>query len=180
MTDIGDQLWQQTKRNLDEGNFTALEELLDEAGVSIIDLLDTNGASQKYLEEALTWTCFVGHTDEARTLLDRGVDVSAGTSTGMAPFHWAANRGQLDVVGLLIERNAPLEQKNMYDGTVLNCTLWSAVHEYNDNHAEIIDALIRAGAEIEKGTEEWWEEQSVPSDRTKVLVRESLRSRRSD
>lgn len=177
MTDSGSQLWQQTKRDLDEGNFTALEQLLDNAGVSIIDLLDANGASQKHVEEALTWTCFVGHTDEAQKLLDRGVDVSAGTSTGMAPFHWAANRGNLAVVRLLIERNAPLEQRNMYDGTVLNCTLWSAVHEHNDNHADIIDALIRAGAEIEKGTEEWWEEQSVPSDRTKDRVRESLRNR---
>ena len=35
-------------------------------------------------------------------------------------FHWAANRGNPETVELLIERGAPLEQKNMYDGTVLS------------------------------------------------------------
>jgi ankyrin repeat protein len=107
-------------------------------------------------------------------LLDRGVDPAAGFGTGMAAFHCAANRGNLDTVKLLIERGAPLEQKNMYDGTVLNCTLWSAVHEPRASHAEIIAELVKAGAEIDDDTLEWWNNQNVPSLRTKELVAQAL------
>lgn len=169
------ELWKNTAVALDRGDFTALLELLTAAGVSIIDLLDANGRPEKYMAEALTWACFVGFKDVAAELLDRGVDPAAGFATGMAAFHWAANRGNIDTVRLLIERGAPLEQKNNYDGTVLNCTLWSAVHEHKAAHAEIIDALVKAGAEIEDGTLEWWLEQEVPSSETKDEVTKALR-----
>jgi hypothetical protein len=62
----------------------------------------------------------------------------------------------------------------MYDGSVLNCTLWSAIHEHRPSHAEIIDALVKAGAKIEEGTLEWWNEQDVPSAETKELVAKTL------
>jgi hypothetical protein len=171
----GDPLWDRTAAALDRGDFTALEEMLSDARVSIIQLLDANDLPSEYMEEALTWACFVGHTDVARELLDRGVDPSAGFGTGMAAFHWAANRGNLDVVNLLIERGAPLEQKNMYDGTVLGCTLWSAVHEHRSSHADIVEALVNAGAKIEDGSVEWWDEQDVPSSETKDKISRSLR-----
>jgi ankyrin repeat protein len=174
MTTDRSDLWEKTVVALERGDFTALEELLSEASVSVIDLLDANDQPQKYMEEALTWACFVGLTDVARELLDRGVDPAAGFGTGMAAFHWAANRGNLDTVKLLIERGAPLEQKNMYDGTVLNCTLWSAVHEPRASHAEIIAELVKAGAEIDDDTLEWWNNQNVPSLRTKELVAQAL------
>lgn len=173
----GSELWGKTASALEHGDFTALDEMLTEENISVIALLDANGRPAKYMEEALTWACFVGRTDVARELLDRGVDPSAGFGTGMAAFHWAANRGNLDVVNLLIERGAPLEQKNMYDGTVLGCTLWAAIHEHKPEHGPIVDALVEAGAEFDDDWLEWWIAQGVPSGETKTRIAEALRSR---
>jgi ankyrin repeat protein len=171
----GSPLWDRTAAALEHGDFTALDDLLTDANVSVIDLLDANGQPANYMAEALSWACFVGKTGVARELLDRGVDPSAGFGTGMAAFHWAANRGNPDVVKLLIERGAPLEQKNKYDGTVLSCTLWSAIHEHKPEHAAIVESLVQAGAEFEDDWLDWWNAQEVPSNETKARIAEALR-----
>ena len=101
------------------------------------------------LNEALSCACFNGKTQAADFLLKQGVDPAAGDRTGSNAFHWAADRGQLVAVRLLIERKAPLEVKNMYGGTVLGATVWSALHETRMHHIAIIEALIEAGARIE-------------------------------
>ena len=171
----GSELWKKTAFALDGGDFSALDVILSDAQVSIIDLLDANGRPPKYMAEALTWASFIGLTDVVRELLDRGVDPAAGFETGMAAAHWAANRGNLDVVRLLIERGAPLEQKNMYDGTVLGATLWSVIHETRDSHPEIVEELVRAGAKYDREWVDWWSRQEVPSD-LKEKVAEILAS----
>lgn len=103
----------------------------------------------KALEEAFTCACFLGRTSVAEFLLAQGVDPSAGAGTGLNGFHWAANRGQLDTVRLLIRRKVPLETKNMYGGTVLGTTVWSAIHEPRADQFAIIEALINAGARLD-------------------------------
>lgn len=102
----------------------------------------------KALAEALTCACFLGHTKVAGYLLEHGVDVAAGDGTGLNAFHWAANRGQLEVVSLLIQWKAPLQVRNMYGGTVLGTTVHAAIHETKPKHPEILEALIKAGANI--------------------------------
>jgi Ankyrin repeats (3 copies) len=102
----------------------------------------------KALAEALSCACFSGRTDVARYLLDRGVDPAAGNGTGLNAVHWAANRGQLETVKLLLERKAPLELRNMYGGTVLCSAVWSAVNEPKPDHIRIIEALLEAGADV--------------------------------
>jgi ankyrin repeat protein len=102
----------------------------------------------KALAEAFTCACFLGRTSVADFLLTQGVDPAAGTSTGLSALHWAANRGNIDTVKLLIERKAPLELKNMYGGTVLDCAVWSAINEPRVDHIAIIEALLAAGANI--------------------------------
>jgi len=70
-------------------------------------------------------------------------------------LHWAANRGQLEAVRLLLDWHAPLETRSMYDGTVLGTAAWAAVHEPRPSHRAIIEALLRAGAradEVERPT----------------------------
>lgn len=165
-----DELWRLTAKALDNGDFTWLGELLTAQNASIISLLAANGEPKKYMDEAFTWACFEGRTGDAETLLDKGVDPGAGFKTGLAGFHWAANRGHTETVKMLIAHNAPLEQVNMYGGTVLNCALYSVVHENKSTHAEIIELLVEAGAEIEPGTLEWWEKQDVPSPSAKDRV----------
>jgi len=104
---------------------------------------------QPALEEALTCACFLGRTSVVLRLLADGMDVSAGRRTGLNGFHWAVNRGQLDTVKLLIEQKAPLEERNMYGGTILSTAVWSAIHEPRPDHLAIVEALLKAGAKHE-------------------------------
>jgi Ankyrin repeats (3 copies) len=76
------------------------------------------GNEPQALAEALTCACFNGRTSVADYLLKQGVDPTAGAGTGSDALHWAADRGQLETVRLLIQRKAPLETRNMYGGVV--------------------------------------------------------------
>jgi len=57
---------------------------------------------------------------------------------------------------------------------LLGCAFYSIVHEHKATHSEIIKLLIEAGAIIEPGTLEWWEEQNVLGE-PKKIVRNALR-----
>lgn len=168
-------LWEQTVKALEHGDFTFLNELLIENDASIIDLLEANGEPVDAMSEAFAWSCFTNRIREAELLLDKGVDPSKSDKTGLSGFHWAASRGNVDTVRMLIRRNAPTEQLNMYGGTVLGQTLWSAVNEARDGQAEVIELLIGGGAKIEPGTLAWWNEQDVTSVETKTRVANALR-----
>jgi Ankyrin repeats (3 copies) len=103
----------------------------------------------KALEEAFTCACFLGRTELADFLLSQGVNPCAGIATGLSAFHWAASRAHLETVKLLIRRKVPLEAKNMYGGTVLGQTVWSAIHEPGPDRLAIIEALLSAGARLD-------------------------------
>lgn len=103
------------------------------------------------LAEAFSCACFNGHTEAMEHLLARGVDPSGGIATGMNAFHWAANRGQLKAVEILIRSQAPLEALNSYGGTVLGCAVWSAIHETKPQHPQVLQALVEAGADMAAG-----------------------------
>jgi hypothetical protein len=154
---IRDPVFRNAIRDLEEGNFSRLKPLFRNLASSshrscqIIEWYDLGYFKNepKALNEALACACFNGQTKVADFLMKRGVDVLAGDATGMNGFHWAANRGHLETVKLLTERKVPMEVKNMYGGTVLGCTVWSAVHEPRSNQVEVIEALLDAGANIE-------------------------------
>jgi len=152
MKSADDREWRDALRGLERGDFSRLEPLFDNDKSRIIDWYEKGffDCEPKALAEALSCACFLGRTRIAEFLLNCGVDPAAGTGTGMSAFHWAANRGNLETVTLLIDRKAPLELRNMYDGTVLGCTVWSAINEPRSDHVAIIEALIEAGAKIEE------------------------------
>jgi ankyrin repeat protein len=102
------------------------------------------------LAEALTCACWLGRTGVAAFLLDRGVDPMAGTGTGLDALHWAANRGQLPAVHLLLAHGASTETRSMYGGTALATAVWSAIHEPHPDHLAIIKALLEGGAQAEE------------------------------
>ena len=65
----------------------------------------------------------------------------------MSALHWAANRGQRAAVELLLARGAPMEQRNMYDGTALGTAVWGACHEPRGDQLGVIRTLLAAGAD---------------------------------
>ena len=151
-----DQQFRDAVRHLENGDFSYSDPLFRDDGSpgsapsKIIEWYDLGYFKNepKALNEALACACFNGRTSVAKFLMDRGVDPLAGFGTGMNGFHWAANRGQLETVALLIERKVPMEVENMYGGTVLGCTVWSAIHEPRTGQLEVIEALLNAGANI--------------------------------
>ena len=147
-----EQLFRDTVIHLERGDFSLLDPLFADGPKNRIVAWHEAGrftSEPKALAEALTCACFNGRTKVAEFLLAKGVDPAAGVGTGMSALHWAANRGQLEAVRLLLQWKAPLELKNMYGGTVLGCTVWSAIHEPKSDHVHIIEALIAAGAQLE-------------------------------
>ncbi len=66
----------------------------------------------------------------------------------MDALHWAANRGQLEIVRLLLRPKAPLETRSMYGATVLGTAVWSAIHEPRPGQLQIIEELLNAGARV--------------------------------
>jgi hypothetical protein len=103
------------------------------------------------LPEALTCACFLGRTRAAEYLLRQSVAPSGGANTGLNAFHWAANRGQLEAVRLLIQWNTSLQARSK------KYVRWerprygslAAIHEPRPDHVEIIEELLKAGARLE-------------------------------
>lgn len=105
--------------------------------------------TRKRLHSAFRYACAGGHKDVVEFLLNKGVDLADGGGDGQTPLHWAVIFGQLEMVKLLLKHNPPLESRNMYGGTVLGQTMWSAAHGGSPKvYAEIIETLIAAGAKV--------------------------------
>jgi hypothetical protein len=153
-----DAVFRNAIQGLRRGDFSRLEPLFerghDPAGSRprIIEWYEEGrfGNELNALAEALTCACFLGRTEVANYLLPRGVDPTTGTGTGLDALHWAANRGQLAAVRLLVSRKAPLETRSMYGGTVLGTTVWAAINEPKPAHLQIIEHLLDAGAHLDQ------------------------------
>lgn len=143
----------ETARGLLAGDFSCLAPLFERTAGEpplFLQWFDSGrfASEPEALAEAFTCACFNGSESVAAHLLDRGVSPTGGQATGLNAFHWAANRGQLAIVKLLLQHRAPLETTNSYGGTVLGCAVWSAFHEPKPDHLAIIEALIRGGANV--------------------------------
>ena len=105
--------------------------------------------SKKQLTSALLTACTWGQNNVIEFLYSKGVDVQAHLGDGQTPLHCAAIGGQLETIKLLLKWKPPLEAKNIYGGTVLGQTLWSAAHGGDPKiFSEIIETLIAAGAKV--------------------------------
>ena len=122
---------------------------------SLIPLPPQTDEAKLLIEQAFIRACQHGHNDICEFLLAQGVDPAAQAKVGQTGLHYAAHSGKLETVEMLIERNAPLEVKNMYGGTVLGQALWSAFNEPHKNHLQIVEVLIAAGAVIEPDWNKW-------------------------
>jgi ankyrin repeat protein len=105
--------------------------------------------SQKELTEGFVFACEYGHNNVVEFLLERGMDLSAHRGDGQTGLHWAVIGGHLETVQLLLRYSPPLEVRNVYGGTVLGQTLWSAAHGGDpDVYIAILEALAAAGARV--------------------------------
>jgi hypothetical protein len=152
----GDAAFIDAIERLQRGDFSRLEPLFDERSgglgkSKIVEWFEQGRFRDQStaLAEALTCASFLGRMRVVEFLLQQGVHPSGGAGTGLDALHWAANRGQLDAVRLLIRAKAPLETRSMYGGTVLGTAIWSAIHEPRSDHPQIIEELLNAGAHPE-------------------------------
>lgn len=135
----------ETLAGLENGDFSRLDPLFP---AQIVEWHEQGMFERRpeALEEALTCACFLGHVEAAEYFLKQGVAPSGGIKTGLNAFHWAANRGQLEAVRLLLRWGAPLDTRNMYGGDVLGVAIWSAINEPRGNQLAVIEELLKAGA----------------------------------
>jgi len=146
--------FQAALQGLRRGDFSELNPLFEARSDSrplIIRWMEQGrlrGCDQE-IAEVLTCACFNGQTAVAEYLLKSGVPPAGGAGTGLNAIHWAANRGQLEVVRLLIRHKVPLETRSMYDATVIGTAVYAAVSEpRTEHHITIIEELLVAGALI--------------------------------
>ncbi|HET9512452.1 MAG TPA: ankyrin repeat domain-containing protein [Gemmatimonadales bacterium] len=105
------------------------------------------------IELALVWACRFGRAPVARFLLDQGVDPAARNGDAMTALHWAAASRCMELVKLLLAKDAPLEVRNTWGGTVLDSTVYFAVNQpmttpcSSHDYPAVIEALLGAGAD---------------------------------
>src|SRR6266700_967011 len=107
-------------------------------------------ATQEQLLEGFLYACGYGRNSVVELLLEKNsVDLAAHRGDGQTGLHWASIGGHPDTVKLLLPYKPPLELVNMYGGTVLGQTLWSAAHGGDpDVYITILELLLAAGAKI--------------------------------
>lgn len=125
----------QWEKSLEEGDHTTLEKLLDLGH-------DFN------VTAALARVVGRGHLQTARFLLSRGADVNGEQGNGEQgsdagpPLISAASEGYGELVTLLLEHNADIEQRNSRGESALHKAVTAG-------HSEIIQLLLEAGAQLE-------------------------------
>lgn len=107
-------------------------------------------ATSADLTYAFVGACAYGTREVIEFLLDNGADLAGRAAGGQTGLHAAVITGRLAIIDLLLDRNAPLEIRNNFGGTVLGQAWWSAEHGGDpETYKRIIARLIERGAREE-------------------------------
>lgn len=157
------------------------------AGVGRLDLVNSffhddkslkGSATRAQMEQGFLWACQYGRTAVVESLLEKGAGLLNRADNEQTALHCAVIGAHLDIIEVLLARGASLERKNVYGGTALGQALWSAINgDAGSDYVPIIETLIDAGAEIEKGSLAWLARQGGGSLATKERIVEVLRQR---
>ncbi len=115
----------------------------------VIPLPQDPSLKAKLINEAFLWACRLGKADMVPLFLNYGIDLTNQGNSGQTALHWAVIIGQIETVKLLLRWHAPLEEVNIYGGTVLGQAVWGAIHEPKPYSLEIISMILSAGANLE-------------------------------
>ena len=84
-----------------------------------------------------------GDLEVVRELLEEGADVNLAQGDGMTALHWAAETGDVKMVGILLDAGADLEG-------VTRIGDYTPLHVASEaGHGEVVRALLEAGADVE-------------------------------
>ena len=117
------------------------------------------GATKKQVDYGFIWACEYGHTTAVRFMLDRGFKPDGSFMHGETGLHWAAYGGHAEIVDLLLKTNSAVNAKDeVHRGTPLGWAFYGwanpAPEFKNARHYEVVELLVRAGAQVER---EWLE-----------------------
>lgn len=124
------------------------------AGLGLVLVLSGSSSSASASENDLIGAIKQGGSARVRTLLQQHADVNAKDPDGTTALHWAVQRDDVQVVGLLITGGANVKAANRYGMSPLlaACEI---------GNLEVIDKLLRAGADANSAS---------PSGETALMI----------
>ncbi len=128
---------------------------------------------KKYTIETLQQAILSGNIDEAKTCIDKGVDLNGPYR--LPPLFIAAAQGKLDLVKLFIEKGAKVDPDMgpNSDSTVLSTACASG-------YDEIVDYLLSKGADANKKTGTGYSPLWIAASRGKSSICEKLLEKGAD
>jgi ankyrin repeat protein len=152
-------------------------DLIAAAGLGRLDLVarffDDRGellpsATQAQRLEGFSYACAYGRATVVEFLLDHGIDVNAqlsGHGAGHKGLHVAAYHGHVDVVDLLIRRDADLDAIDETWQTpplIWALTGWKRKNVPTSRYYAIVARLVAAGANVRPDLLEWDDARADP------------------
>ena len=117
---------------------TVLSQAMGQGHTQVAELLRQHGATET-LHEAVA----SADIDEVKRLISEGHDVNSRDNKGQTPLHFAANRGQKEILEVLLANGADIEAR---DGRWHNTALLNASVR---GRKEVVELLLEKGANIE-------------------------------